>query len=1103
MHAADNGETTTINIINAISTNYEKNPDTGNDSIVLEGAVELSVTKGSTKTTVKANKVSYDRKTKMLFAEGSVQVTSTGSGSGDENIQADTLILNTSTLEGVFDNGRVIQTQSDAINLPSGSTLVVFSDLFGKSESNTLAFKNASLTFCDDDDPHWKINASRIWLLPGGEFAFLNGILYVGAVPVLYLPAFYYPKDELIFNPTFGYKFREGFFIQTSTYLYGRKPLGSTSVSSSSSSDSDTEKVDETLDSLYNFMKPSKLKQQKLEGIVLHNLDEDYTGNTSQYLKLAADWYSNLGFMVGLDGNFSPKNKAINTLSFAVDVGFSNPIFQNGKSYSSIGSAGQKYWDKSHFFGLDLPFRFKTDFQISISKPFSIKLSMPIYSYPFFSSDFGNRNENLNWITVIKDLLDKDETVSSNTYSSYTWSLSASYAFKLPDFIKPYVSSLSMNASSSINISSITADKTKLLEMFAERYDKSTSDNDVKALASVSPERSFFYPSQIIPVSGSATLSGTIFQWPPANKSKAKTSKAEPLAVSLIVPSDLQNESEKINKIQEEENETNASQNEVTETENKEIPEVEKTLFEEIVSLPDISSSVSKIKLASGFKYSLGYSASPNISTQIGYSSTGLAQASDFDFSKMRSSMYTFKMPVSLNSNMSYGDSFIQVKNSVSFSPVWQDHNYVLKSDGSNGGYSDKEIESLKKTDLSASSKTLTNSNTVSFQPFVYSSFFNESGISWNTNLKLYQKKYLTNSNIDNPLWDEVWIDFDDKETVTTNELRLVLATNELNKKFKQTLTVAATLPPLDEKYTFQLGLVFPYVTFNVGTGFHKTSTKDITEWNKDPLQQSLSLSIPLLGKNLSFSESFSFNLDDETPHADSLRTSLSWYGVSLSYAMNYAIKYDFVEGKGWVSDKTKDKQFLPYSLSVSYSSPSATFYKWKNRISISPGLSTSLVFDLVRTTNSYFQFSPSLTFRLNGLFDVKFSATSRNSSIVTYFDDRILGQRKNIFIDLINSFRFDDESLRKSSGFKLKSLNIDMSHELHDWKFKFAFKIEPKLVTRYDNGKTKKAYIFDPYIAVGITWSPMETIKSSVEKKYDSSVEDAGGIGYYVWSLD
>ena len=143
-------ETTVITIKNASQTSYKKSEETGNDTIVLKGEVAISVKKDNVTSEITADFVSYDRKTEMLYAEGNVTIATTGAASGNDTTSADSFLLNTSTLEGVFDGGRVIQTQSDAINLPSGSTLIVFSDMFGKGASNAIAFKNSSLTFCDD-----------------------------------------------------------------------------------------------------------------------------------------------------------------------------------------------------------------------------------------------------------------------------------------------------------------------------------------------------------------------------------------------------------------------------------------------------------------------------------------------------------------------------------------------------------------------------------------------------------------------------------------------------------------------------------------------------------------------------------------------------------------------------------------------------------------------------------------------------------------------------------------------------------------------------------------------------------------------------------------
>ena len=186
---AFSAEKSVIKIESAQKSEYKKDEENGSDTIVLTGDVKVSVTSGSKTTTIKADKINYNRGNDMIYAEGNVELDqSSGGTSGGETVTADSLLFNTVTLEGIFDNGRAVQTSSDALNLPSGSKLIVASEMFGRDSGGTIAFKSGNLTFCDDEDPHWRIKASRIWLLPGGEFAFLNAVLYVGRVPLLWLP---------------------------------------------------------------------------------------------------------------------------------------------------------------------------------------------------------------------------------------------------------------------------------------------------------------------------------------------------------------------------------------------------------------------------------------------------------------------------------------------------------------------------------------------------------------------------------------------------------------------------------------------------------------------------------------------------------------------------------------------------------------------------------------------------------------------------------------------------------------------------------------------------------------------------------------------------
>ena len=200
---------------------------------------------------------------------------------------------------------------------------------------------------------------------------------------------------------------------------------------------------------------------------------------------------------------------------------------------------------------------------------------------------------------------------------------------------------------------------------------------------------------------------------------------------------------------------------------------------------------------------------------------------------------------------------------------------------------------------------------------------------------------------------------------------------------------------------------------------------------------------------------------------------------------MLYTNKYDFDSSQGWIINKEK-KDLIPYSLSMNYSYKPETFYYWFNRISVAPGLETSLTADLVRPTNSYFIFTPSLSFKINDFLTITFSSTSRNSVLYRYvqgflgYEGRIPGE-ENPFVDLFDSFRFDNKVKRENSGWKLKSLNLAVTHQLHDWDFNMTLKIEPRLIT----SENKKTYSYNPYFSIGVTWKPMESMKTSVTDEY------------------
>lgn len=1068
---------TVVTILNAEKTGNKKNELDGTDMIVLSGNVEISVQKGNVKTKISADTVNYNREKDMLYAEGSVNFSQEKGNKENEKVSAQTLLFNTATLEGIFDGGRVVQTASDSMNLPSGSTLIVASEIFGRDETGTVTFKNGSLTFCDENPPHWKIKASRIWLLPGDEFAFFNAFLYVGKVPVFYLPAFWYPKDELIFNPVFGFRQREGYFFQTTTYLFGRKPLSAYDVGDQYLSNSDSESSAD--ESYYSFVKPSKLKVQERQGLMLHNLSEDYTGDTSNYAKIMADWYASLGYMVGFDISINPSDsKYFSKFQFNAALGVSNTIFEDGAAYSIYGlESGDIYKDSSSFLGMELPYRYQLNLTFELKKPLKLTLNLPLYSDPYFKTDFGKRTETMDWIDYLisnpntETETDKDNDREKSAVTSFSWKLSGSYDIPLPEFSKPYLETLSISSfSSAVLFSSL-------------QNTKIASEENDDGWATFTPERKFFYPSQVDPLKISGKISGTILSFGSSTK-KTSTPKeiqflSAPEEISEKTDADLQqknieNLDEKQSDQQEFENQPDGNQ---IVQKNSDAENVADTVILDEKALPELAFNPPSNRNVGGLVYTLTYLILPVYNSEFAYSSTGISAPEDFDWKRLKSTMVYFKSPVTLTSKIGYKDSFLSVTDTFDFVPIYQNHPYLSKNIDY-GGYTDSAAASIRKTDYAGRKLDLTNSNTVSIKPFYYTENFNETGISWNTTVKLIKTEFIGDA--DNPEWEYLTTDFTDEDYVTVHTLNAVLAATQHGGDFGQKFVFSSTLPPQVDKYYGTLTLKFPYTSLVMESGIKKTSSTDET-WVKEPFKQSLTFKI--LDGKVSFTQSYTYNREDE--YSDSFKYSCTVYDFQLAYTAKYTTGYDFDSDSGWVA--RSNKEFLPYSLSLSYSRSKKNFRYWKNRISWAPSLSSTLVYDFLRPTNSYFKFIPALTFEINEFLDIEFSASSRNDVIYRYAQNYLGPEAKiagetNWLQDLIDSFRFDDENKRIASGFKLESFNVKVTHGLHDWDLSSQFKIEPRLVTESSG---KKYYDYSPFFTVSVVWRPMPGMKTKIQDKY------------------
>ena len=159
--------------------------------------------------------------------------------------------------------------------------------------------------------------------------------------------------------------------------------------------------------------------------------------------------------------------------------------------------------------------------------------------------------------------------------------------------------------------------------------------------------------------------------------------------------------------------------------------------------------------------------------------------------------------------------------------------------------------------------------------------------------------------------------------------------------------------------------------------------------------------------------------------------------------------------------------------------------YTWNNRIALQARVASNLNFDLVKLTESSFTFSPIVTLKIFEFLDLSFSSTSSNEVIARYFQNFLdlpetIPGETNILTDLLNSINFFDTNARKSSGFKLESLNFDLTHYLHDWTMNLRTSLKPEV--KEDGNRYR--YEFIPIITFVVQWKPVSDIKTKVRSE-------------------
>jgi len=484
LESIDGDESTTdivVKIVSADRSEYYSIEEISEDYVRITGRVKLIVKQLSRNTThtIEADSVLFNQTTDTMTASGNIIYIKEENGK-EEEYSGDNFTFNVQNWKGVILKGDFKRTQ----DVNGKEMEFIFSgDAIKKGEGDVVVLDQGSITSCDVENPHYRIKARKIWILGPDEWAILNGALYIGHIPVLYIPFYHLPGNDLFFNPVIGDDSRRGYFIQTTSYLLGEKK----------SSDEDDSFFINVADSDQSYrLVPQGLFLFKEKG-------EPEEGSREDYIKYKLDYYSRLGGYTSLEGSFA-KLWEFKGLTFDLGLAVTRSIKSSGGVHTNYFDENNyiSSWNSSRLFGLTLPFRWGLSFGFSL---LSFTAKFEYLTDPKFKSDFAGREEDFDWLNYLLSQTTEKEDVEASRQSSLNWSLEGNVIVP-NEWADHYINSFSLRP---LKVSMLWNNK--------ENKEYGTPADSETLYDPYNPGKFFFYPSTITWPQTSLNLSGVLLEY--------------------------------------------------------------------------------------------------------------------------------------------------------------------------------------------------------------------------------------------------------------------------------------------------------------------------------------------------------------------------------------------------------------------------------------------------------------------------------------------------------------------------------------------------------------------------------------------------------------
>jgi lipopolysaccharide assembly outer membrane protein LptD (OstA) len=992
----------------------------------------ISLKDGSAVHRVKAWEILYNRTRNLLSASGGVEYVKED-GDTVETFKGDSIVVNLDNWSSIFMDG--VSERS----ISGNATAYRFAGtVISRNSEEVTVLTGAEITNATNEEAFWSLSASKLWLLPGSDWAIFNAVLKVGNIPVLYLPFFFYPSDEIVFHPVVGYRSREGTFLQTTTYILGRPKTSETSENS-----------------LTKIFGGGSDMERTREGIFLRSTGRKYRDPNDTRLSVLFDVYANLGVYLGTEMAL-PRMGSFGATDLSFGIGFTRNVYQVPYGNSPFANYdGRSEWNSSRFFSLDVPLRYRFKLTGSYSGRYgSLSLEFPHYSDPYVDRDFLDRSEALDWLAMIREGSSSEEETTTTTdtvMSSYEWRLSGSLSPNV-SALSPYLSSLSISSiSSTLSFSTRTSAK----------YSTNPGSPD--------PSRLFFFPNRFTLYSISAAAAGTPFTLGGTSQTTETSGEAAVPPGDALLPALPRSPWE------------TAGQ--------QETPAGGGIDGSYSLSPPALTQRFETGSLGSptlAFDYRLNPSTASEL--QFRSSQDNWKETEDISWSEVSSVLSRIRTDSSMGLSLSQTGNNLAYSNSfrINGTGAWQDYMFLNEeaeeytTTPSSGIPDPVKIKAARDRAYNETYFTSSWEYGATVQPLYFSSVWK------NTNLQYNVKGLLAKTTVDttgeDPDWELVYGKWD-KEDLDTHQVAANLAASV--RDYNQNVSITAVLPPEDTSLAGN-------ATFRVWITETNARGRILNPYEEDKR----SFEPVYMTETLKFSDLGSFQqyvvYEPEIKEFTTLTSSLSLSGFTASYTAIYDRSYQFRQISGrYAWEAIGEKHLVPREFRMAYSK---TFKKdglWNNRLSFSVNLNTGLGFDLQRYTNSRYNFSLGFTTGITNFLDITFSTSSENAQIFRYFSklpffddfpqEIYENQETNLFTDLINSFRFDDMELRRQSGFKLKSFSLSLIHHLGDWNASLTMTLSPYLD---QTGAPPYTYKFNNQIAFLVQWVPIEEIKTDI--RYD-----------------